>query len=285
MLFEAGRLTLELAESLLDEGLGLKDATPSNVLYRAPEPVFVDLLSVEARTAVIPLWRAAGTVPEDVLICPSWSTVGSASPRPRFFPLRRGGWNPRKSTGWPTRSGGSHPLLPRHDPTWLANRAEPDGVDSLRAAANSTTPGRRPSSCRAILRQGAAGAGAESSQADRTRSHWTLCDGQQLLPGRTTRPRERFLAQALDRVRPPRVLDVGEQHRTFSLLAARAGRGSRHRLRPGRPSQPSGEPYGIARPMSSAGCRLARPSPATGWRNCRVSVVLGPGQGFRLSRA
>ncbi|MGH7606804.1 MAG: SAM-dependent methyltransferase, partial [Gemmatimonadales bacterium] len=34
MLFEAGRLTLDLAERLVPEGLGLKDATPYNVLFR-----------------------------------------------------------------------------------------------------------------------------------------------------------------------------------------------------------------------------------------------------------
>jgi SAM-dependent methyltransferase len=49
MLFEAGRLTLELAEGLLRDGLGLKDATPYNILFRGTAPVFVDVLSVERR--------------------------------------------------------------------------------------------------------------------------------------------------------------------------------------------------------------------------------------------
>src|SRR5882672_10391844 len=43
MLYRAGRLTLDLAESVLTEDFGLKDATPYNVLFRGPEPVFVDL--------------------------------------------------------------------------------------------------------------------------------------------------------------------------------------------------------------------------------------------------
>jgi 2-polyprenyl-3-methyl-5-hydroxy-6-metoxy-1,4-benzoquinol methylase len=56
MLYEAGCLTLDLAESLLDEGLGIKDATPYNILYRGPVPVFVDLLSFERRKPGAPVW-------------------------------------------------------------------------------------------------------------------------------------------------------------------------------------------------------------------------------------
>ena len=56
MLVEAGRLTLDLAEALLGEGLGLKDATPYNVLFDGARPVFVDALSVERRHPLDPIW-------------------------------------------------------------------------------------------------------------------------------------------------------------------------------------------------------------------------------------
>jgi len=49
MLRAAGTLTLDLAQQLLSEGLGLKDATPYKVLFRGPEPVFADLVSFERR--------------------------------------------------------------------------------------------------------------------------------------------------------------------------------------------------------------------------------------------
>src|SRR5581483_379736 len=49
MLAAAARLTLDMAEALLDEGIGLKDATPYNILFRGTEPVFVDVLSLEPR--------------------------------------------------------------------------------------------------------------------------------------------------------------------------------------------------------------------------------------------
>jgi len=56
MLHAAGVLTLELSASLLPEGLGLKDATPYNVLFQGPEPVFIDMLSFEKRKAGDPVW-------------------------------------------------------------------------------------------------------------------------------------------------------------------------------------------------------------------------------------
>ena len=56
MLEAAGLLTLDLAENLLADGLGLKDATPYNVLFRGTEPVFTDVLSIEPRDAHDPLW-------------------------------------------------------------------------------------------------------------------------------------------------------------------------------------------------------------------------------------
>src|SRR5688572_2094529 len=56
MLHAAGSITLDLAESLLQEGFGLKDATPYNVLFNGPNPVFIDLLSFERREPGDPVW-------------------------------------------------------------------------------------------------------------------------------------------------------------------------------------------------------------------------------------
>jgi len=58
MLHAAGSLTLELGEGLLDEGWGLKDGTPYNVLFRGPEPIFIDLVSFERRADRDPTWLA-----------------------------------------------------------------------------------------------------------------------------------------------------------------------------------------------------------------------------------
>ena len=56
MLHAAANLTLDLQEKLLAEGLGLKDATPYNILFRGATPVFVDWLSFEARDRRDPVW-------------------------------------------------------------------------------------------------------------------------------------------------------------------------------------------------------------------------------------
>lgn len=56
MLCAAGALTLKLAETLSIENFGLKDATPYNVLFRGPSPVFIDFLSFEERHPCDPVW-------------------------------------------------------------------------------------------------------------------------------------------------------------------------------------------------------------------------------------
>ena len=58
MLYSAGDLTLDLARQLLNEGFGLKDATPYNILFRGSKPVFVDWLSFESRDLQNPIWLA-----------------------------------------------------------------------------------------------------------------------------------------------------------------------------------------------------------------------------------
>ena len=60
MLAEAGRLTLRLAGRALEDGFGIKDATPYNVLFRGRQAVFVDVLSFEKRDSLDALWMAYG---------------------------------------------------------------------------------------------------------------------------------------------------------------------------------------------------------------------------------
>lgn len=56
MLYAAGHLTIDLAEAILEEGYGLKDATPHNVLFRGPNPVFIDILSFDRRAPADATW-------------------------------------------------------------------------------------------------------------------------------------------------------------------------------------------------------------------------------------
>lgn len=58
MLYAAAELTLEICSALLEEGLGLKDATPANILFRGARPVFIDVLSFEQRDPLDAIWLA-----------------------------------------------------------------------------------------------------------------------------------------------------------------------------------------------------------------------------------
>lgn len=58
MLHAAAALTLDLLERAIAAGYGLKDATPYNVLFRGPEPQFIDFLSFERRDPGDPQWLA-----------------------------------------------------------------------------------------------------------------------------------------------------------------------------------------------------------------------------------
>lgn len=56
MLHEAGRVTLQLARQALGAGFALKDATPYNIMFDGPRPVFLDLLSFEKRDPLEMIW-------------------------------------------------------------------------------------------------------------------------------------------------------------------------------------------------------------------------------------
>ena len=58
MLVSAGFLTLDLADECLTHGWLLKDATPYNILFRGPSPIFVDVLSFEHRDVQLGIWPA-----------------------------------------------------------------------------------------------------------------------------------------------------------------------------------------------------------------------------------
>ena len=96
MLVEAGRLTLDLAEALLPEGLGLKDATPFNVLFDGARPVFVDALSIERRDPRDPLWLPMAQF-ERTFILPLLA-LGRGVSLARSLGCRREGMTPQEMT-------------------------------------------------------------------------------------------------------------------------------------------------------------------------------------------
>jgi SAM-dependent methyltransferase len=99
MLAAAGRLTLDLAETLLPEGLGVKDATPYNVLFRGSEAVFVDVLSIESRRATDPLWLPYAQFVRTLLL-PLIANKYLHQPLNTIFLTRRDGLEPEEVYEW-----------------------------------------------------------------------------------------------------------------------------------------------------------------------------------------
>jgi SAM-dependent methyltransferase len=60
MLYCAAQQTLTMAQTALESGFELKDASPYNVMFAGTSPVFLDVLSFASRDPLDSLWRAYG---------------------------------------------------------------------------------------------------------------------------------------------------------------------------------------------------------------------------------
>jgi SAM-dependent methyltransferase len=234
MLETAASLTLDLAEAALEEGFGLKDATPYNILFRGVQPVFVDVLSFERRDPLDPTWLAYGQFVRTFLL-PLAAHRYFGLPVNQILKGLRDGIEPEmlyRWAGWLRRL--TPPLLGLVSlPNWLAGRAQDRG-ESYRGR-----PAGSPEQARFILgglfrgcrRQLKALAPKEHKQ-----STWSgYLDHKSLYSSAQLEEKERFVSEALDLAmgvaknqgtgsqRRMRVLDVGANEGRFSLLAARRG--------------------------------------------------------------
>jgi hypothetical protein len=218
MLYEAGQLTLELAEKLLDDGLGLKDATPYNVLFRGPNPVFVDVLSIEIRDPKDTRWLPYGQFLR-TFILPLLVN--------KYFdvPLQLSFWGHRDGIELEEvyrLSGPVRRLLPPFLtlvslPTWLgASRKEDSAVYQPRLVAN-------PEKARFVFRgilQHLRRNFIKLSPGPSPHSRWIDYESTRSYRANEVTAKERFVEQALLEIRPLRVLDVGCNTGTFSVMAA-----------------------------------------------------------------
>ena len=124
MLWEAGRLTLDLGRAVLAEDYGLKDATPHNVLFRGSEPVFVDALSFERRNPGDPLWKPCAQFIRSFLL-PLRVHRRWGIPLADVFTTRRDGLEPEEVYRMCKPWERLHPSLLTlvSIPTWLSRRA------------------------------------------------------------------------------------------------------------------------------------------------------------------
>jgi SAM-dependent methyltransferase len=222
MLFDAGALTLELFDRLHRIGWGLKDASPFNVLFDGPCPVFIDLLSFERRDARDPMWLAFNQFVE-AFVLPLLVNKKLSISLQRIFMANRDGL--RVSEAAPLFGA-----LRKLQPKVLFSVTLPN---LLSAQANSTVslykskPVSSPDQAQFILgrtlkrlrKQLASVSPAKSKNSD-----WTAYTeiNRETLPD-YMRTKETFVRQSIGELKPKKVLDVGCNTGFFTYMAADAG--------------------------------------------------------------
>lgn len=220
MLHRAGALTLRAQEALLGEGLELKDATPSNILFEGPKPVFVDFLSPAPRPEGQAGWRAYGQFVRTFLI-PLLLNQHHALPLAWAGLARRDGISPEEALPFLGPLGRLRPsafsLVTL--PAWLGQRQGP-GPASL----NSSMEG---SLAEAVTRRLVRGLARHLDRLGVARpgsSRWSDYQDRGIsYTAEALQAKSAFVESALSRLRPQAVLDLGCNTGHFSRLAAREG--------------------------------------------------------------
>lgn len=277
MLHAAADLTLELAEKLAEEGMGIKDATPFNVLYEGPEPVFVDLLSFENRDPLESGWQAFGQFLRCFLY-PLLAHRHLHMPQSAFFLTRRDGMEAAEiypNLKWRQRLAPgvfSTLTLPALLNQWSGERSLDDTAMYL--------PKRRsnPELARFVFKGTLRYLRRHLNKlrpAQKTSSWSGYMEGFYSYTPPELAAKISVVKQFLGQQAPGRVLDIGCNTGHFSFLASEMG------------SQVvalDSDPAVVAQVWRTARERkssvlplvvnIARPTPAVGWMNCENASFL-----------
>lgn len=266
MLAAAAELTLDLAEGLLEEGLGLKDATPFNVLFRGSGAVFVDVLSIEPRDTGDPVWRPYAQFVRTFLL-PLIAYKHFQLGPDQVFTGRREGLSPEDVY---RMSGPLRRLLPpllgyATIPTWLNARSERKGTELYQPRHTDPAKAKfvlasRIRSLRKTVRS-ASGFTAASHWTDYAESHPSYSAEQEAA-------KKDFVRRWLTEERPRNVLDIGCNTGDYSVEAAA---NAAHVVALDSDAAVAGRVYRRASakrlPILPLVVNIAQPSPATGWAN------------------
>ena len=269
----AAELTLQIASQAVDAGWMLKDATPLNILFVGARPILVDVLSLERRDPHASDWLAYGQfvrtfllplVAEKLLKWPLQATQ-----------FNRDGYEPRALYGalrsWQRLRPG---LL---DVVTLATLLEGSGgKEKRKEKAGSTTD---PELATHILQKRIARLAKQIRSFARTemRSEWSEYHHSAVhYRSDDIEEKERFVNGVLKRCRLKRVLDIGANTGTYSLMAAKTGAevvaldcdaaAIEALWRKSAQQQ---------QPVTALVANIARPTPAVGWRNQEQLSLLG----------
>ena len=273
MLFAAGRLTLKLAKQSLKEGFGLKDASPYNILFRGPKPVFVDIPSFERRDPLDSVWMAYGQFVRTFLL-PLLALREFDLPLAPMFMLKRDGIEPETLYELASfRQRLKSPLLSLVTlPKWMRGKRDDDATLYRPHTAKSAEEARYilEGLLRSCERQLA------SLEPQRKSSKWTnYLDAKALYSPAELSIKEQFVRDALEFAHPQTVLDIGANDGHFSRLAARA---KAQVVSIDSDAAVTGEAWRAAAKENlnilPLVADLARPTPATGWRNRENASLL-----------
>ena len=265
MLHAAGLLTIDLAIRALEEGFGLKDATPDNILFRGSAPVFVDLLSFERRDPRDAAWMPyAQFLRTFVLPLLAHREFGMAPHR--SLAAQRDGLEPESVYRW---AGPLQRLRPPFlslltMPKWLASRSRSGAIYHPKPAASEDQTRfillGVLNSCKRYLKR------VEPRSTGSVWSNYLDCKSS-YTPAQLAQ-KEAFVAVALAIARPRNTLDVGANEGHFSFLAAASG---------GSVVAIDSDPAVVGTIWKNAARHgldvlplivdLTRPTPAIGWRN------------------
>ena len=221
MLCDAGLLQLEIQRRLLKKGFCLKDATPYNIQFSGPRPVFIDTPSIEERQPS-GLWEAYGQFCQMIL-----------------FPLllnRYGGWS-TKSYYLEHLNGVDVSEISKtlgFFGSWRLDSFVDVGLQSLLQRGGETSS---PEKLQTMRTNRAGGASAQEFLLNRlTRlitslrkdqqqgsSRWTSYAEESTYSDDETKNKEKFLQEFLKEYKPENLLDIGANTGRYSKAAAKHG--------------------------------------------------------------
>lgn len=219
MLHAAAHLTLDLCSALLEEGRGLKDATPGNILFEGARPVFVDVLSFEDRDPRDAIWLADAQFARTFLI-PLLLQRRTGSPVHEIFQSRRDGIGPEEAARrLPAPRRWFPPDLGLVTLPAKAARLESDKLYRPRRTRDAEE-------ARFILARHFRGLRKKLDRVTPRPAASTWSNYETARPsytGEQQAAKREFVERTLHTIHPARVLDVGANTGEFSLLAAAAG--------------------------------------------------------------
>jgi SAM-dependent methyltransferase len=269
----AAALTLDLCEEALAHGFILKDATPLNVLFRGPQPVFVDVLSFESREPRSPLWLAYAQYVRTFLL-PLAAYIHLGWPL-GWTQQRRDGYESADLVPWlPAIKRWRNPLRSLVTVPMMLEKGSSQNGAPRRSYQRETSEEVSDHLVRRTVRKTRrlldmlipeAHASRWGSYTD-TATHYKQADRG---------AKEEFVRLSLERIRAARVLDVGANTGAYSRIAADAGADV---VAWDTDVQATDKHWQTAR---SAGLSVlplvadfARPTPALGWRNSEQQSLL-----------